>query len=362
MKNVRRLKLLLTGGGTAGSVIPLIACVQKFREKKFDIDYLFLGTQKGEPERDLVESNQIPFKSIYGGKLRRYFSWRNFGDLFLIVLGFFQSFFIILKFKPNIVLSAGSFISVPVIWASWILRIPSLVHQPDLVPGLAAKLMSPLASKITITFEKSLGDFPSQKTLWIGNPVRSEIFQGNSERAWEFFKLEKGIPTVLILGGGTGALRINEVVKEALPELRKFCQIIHLTGKGKNIGENQSFSQRYHVFEFLSKDLMDAYKIADVVISRGGVSTLSELAVLSKPAIIIPLPDSPQEENARYFEDQGAARVIFNQDLNSERLTQEIKKLIENKSEQEKLSENIKKIMKSQATKRLTEEILKLIR
>ena len=141
------MKILISGGGTAGSVVPLIALAQKIREKKPESKFLIIGTKKGWPEKQLIKDQKISFSSIYSGKLRRYFDWRNFFDLFLVLIGFIQSIFLIKRFKPDISISAGGFVSVPVNFAAYVLKIPILIHQQDIVPGLANKLIAPFAKK-----------------------------------------------------------------------------------------------------------------------------------------------------------------------------------------------------------------------
>ena len=156
MQNNKIKKIILSGGGTAGSVTPLLAIVDEFRKEKLDnYEFLWIGTKNG-PEKKLVEDAKIKFIKINSGKLRRYFSFRNFSDIFLMIIGFFQSLIVLIKYKPNLMISAGGFVSVPVALASWILRIPILIHQQDARPGLANKIMAFFAKKITVTFEKSL--------------------------------------------------------------------------------------------------------------------------------------------------------------------------------------------------------------
>jgi len=369
------MKVLLTGGGTAGSVVPLLAVVKKLNlsptligEKQKQetglqlgsrIEFLFLGTRKGIPEKRLV--GDIPYKSIFSGKLRRYFSWQNFIDPFLFFLGFWQSIFIILKFKPNIILSAGSFVSVPVIWAGWLLGVPSLIHQQDIRPGLANKLMAPFASRITVTFKKSLKDFSQRKTVWTGNPVREEILLGDKNKASEIFNLENNLPTILVMGGGTGALKLNTIIVQLIPELTRFCQIIHLTGQGKKIIEENRFS-RYHPYEFLEQELKDAYAVADLVISRAGLSSLTELSALGKPSIVIPIPDSHQEENAEFFKEKKAAIVIEQKNINAHNLLNQVRILLNDSDKLNSLSNNIKKIMKPNASQKIANIVLKTVK
>lgn len=340
--------MILTGGGTGGSVTPLLALAEKLDKGNL----LWIGTENG-PERNMIEDEGIRFISIKGGKLRRYFDWKNFSDLLLITAGFFQSLVILLKFRPRLVLSAGSFISVPVVWAAWVLRIPVLVHQQDARPGLANRLMAPFAKIITVTFEKSIKDY-GKKAVWTGNPIRLSLEADGNRK---YFGLKDNLPTVLVLGGGTGAVAINDLVVESLDELTGFCQIIHVAGKGKiDAAINKD---NYKVFEFLNAEqLREAYAVSDIVVSRAGMGTLTELSYLGKPAIMIPMPDSHQEDNARIFKEKEAAIVLDQKGLDVDVFVREIENLLKDKNLQRKLIGNIKKVIKGGAN----ETIMILIR
>ncbi len=335
------MKILYSGGGTMGSVSPLIAIHQQLIKKE-KIKALWLGTKNG-PEKKIIEKADIKFKPIISGKLRRYFDLRNILDLIKIKFAFWQSFFIILKFKPNIILSAGGFVAVPVAWAGWLLRIPVIIHQQDVRPGLANKLMALFAKKITVAFDVSLKNFSSKKTVLIGNPIRSiSNFQDTISKKNLNFKFQNQLPIVLIMGGGTGALKINQLTWASLDELTKFCNIIHLTGKDKN--NKKIINNNYKSFEFLDNEIFNAINSADLVITRAGLSSLTELAYLKKPVIIIPIPNSHQEDNAKYFANKNACIYLKQKELTPNKLIQEIQNLLQDKNKQKQLSENINKI------------------
>ncbi|MBI4652692.1 undecaprenyldiphospho-muramoylpentapeptide beta-N-acetylglucosaminyltransferase [Candidatus Kuenenbacteria bacterium] len=353
------MKILLIGGGTMGSVSPLLAIAEEIK-KQNDIEFLWLGTKKG-PEKKVIENYKIPFKTIFSGKLRRYFSWQNFIDLFFIKIGLFQSFFILLKFRPNVILSAGSFVGAPVIWAGWLLRIPCLIHQLDLRPTLANKLTSPFVKKITVTFEKSLKDFSKKKTIWTGNPIRRELkiinYKLEIKEAKEFFGLEENLPTLLVIGGGTGALELNKIIVQAIPQLIEFFQIIHLTGG--RIENNLIIEKRYHSYEFLTKEMKYAYTVADLIISRAGIGTLTELCYFKKPSILIPMPKTHQEENANFFKNNQVVVVLDQNELVKDKnlIIKEIKKIMQDEKKLQNLRENIGKLNKENAAKRIVEII-----
>ncbi len=354
-------KILLTGGGTGGSVMPLLAIVDEIRNLEHEIseiNFLWLGTGKG-PERQMVEKENIKFKNIANGKLRRYFSLWNFIDLFLIITGFWQAFFIMLKWRPDLVISAGSFVSVPAVWAAWILRIPVLIHQQDVRSGLANRLMLPFAKIITVTFAKSLKDY-GQKAVWIGNPVRSKIGNVKLEirEIKKKFSLKNNIPIVLIIGGGTGALAINKLVEQSAKELVEFCQVIHITGKGKSTN-NKLKIENYKNYEFLNThQIAEVFETADIVVSRCGMGALTELSYLGKPAILIPIPGSHQEENAQVFKEKEAAIILNQSEVTVETFIAAIKRLINDKELRNKLRNKIKEVMKSGANR----EIIRIIK
>lgn len=350
------MKILLSGGGTAGSVSPLLAVADEIQKNDKETKFLWIGGKVG-PEQEMVATHNIEFKKICAGKLRRYFSLKNLIDIFRIKIGFLQAFFIILNFKPDVIVSAGSFISVPIVWAGWLLRKKILIHQQDIRPGLANKLMAPFADKITVSFSESLKDYSKEKTILTGNPVRNDIFLGDKKRAVKLFNLEDNLPTVLIVGGGTGAINLNKFVLDGLNELTKFCQVIHITGKGKHVKVQNN---KYHQYDFLKNEFADAIEIADLVVSRAGLGSLTELSALKKPAIIIPLAKSHQEVNAKYFVDKDAVVYFKEEKLSTQKFVSEIKNLLYNKEKLNHLKNNIYKFLKSDASILISKEIFSL--
>lgn len=351
------MKILFAGGGTLGSVSPLIAICEEIKKRQPDAEFLWLGTFNG-PEDKLINEYKIPLKKIFAGKWRRYFSLKNLFTPFLVVLGFFQALGTIRQFRPDLVVSAGGFVAVPVNWAAKALGRKILIHQQDVLPGLANKLAAGLADRITVTFEKSLNDFPAGKTVLTGNPVRPEMLLGSREEGIKFFGLEPNLPTVLIIGGGTGALNLNQLVLASLNELAGFCQIIHLTG-GK--AAEDIIRPRYQDFEFLTGELKNAYAAADLVVSRAGLGALTELANLGKPAIIIPLPASHQKNNALEFFKKNAVASLSEKDLTVQKFAEAVKGLLNDKIKLADLSRNIGKIMPEGAAERIVDLIWRLI-
>lgn len=352
-KELKNKTIILTGGGTGGSVAPVLAIAEIIKHSKLEIHnsmFVWIGTNNG-PEKNLVRHHGIEFISIHSGKLRRYFSWKNFSDPFKILLGFFQSLYVLTYMKPSLIISAGSFVSVPVVFAGWLLRIPVLVHQLDSRPGLANKLMAPFAKVVTVTLEKSLKDY-GDKAVLIGAFIRESFRDIKLSKKFiqEKLGLKSEKPAVLVMGGGTGANAINNLVVENINELSKFCQIIHITGKGKqselNFKLEENFKE-YKSFEFLNTDgLIKVFGVADLVVSRAGMATLIELSQLAKPSIIIPMPDSHQEDNAKILSDANAAIVLNQNNLSTSDFVYNIKKLINDDILKKILSDNISTVIK----------------
>jgi len=362
-KKVNKKSMLLTGGGTGGSVSPLLAIFDELKDGNYK--FCWVGTKNGI-EKEMVEKEKINFYAISSGKFRRYFSWRNFIDPFLIIKGFFESISIIKKCRPDLVLSAGGFVSVPIVWASWLYRIPVIIHQQDARPGLANKLMCRCAKVITTVFEKSLDDF-CKKPIWIGNPIRREIVDIYKDKTYEKslqnFNLKEDKPVLFILGGGTGSVFINMLVVKALQELTKDFQIIHITGKDKNLKAPLEWkydlhSEDYHKFEFLNTSQMaDAYNVSDIVVSRCGMGVLTELSFLKKTAILIPMLKTHQEDNAMIFNENEAAVVLSQKYLDSKKFIKNVQDLFADKQKNEKFQQNIEKVIKQNASKQMVKII-----
>jgi len=358
-KNMTK-KILMTGGGTAGSVTPLLGVVDKLKYDK-EIVFTWIGTKDGV-ERLMVERENIPYFAIASGRLRRYWTWQNFTDIFRIKLGFWQALILLKKIKPDLVMSAGGFVSVPVAWAAYFLRIPVLIHQQDVRAGLANKLMAPCSKVVTVVFEKSLQDY-GKKAILVGNYVREEL-RRPLRRDWAIEKLglRLDMPVTLVMGGGTGALAVNEILDGGLKEMTKVCQVVHITGKGKNLLDESRQINNYKPFEFVNiEGMIKLYRVADVIVSRCGMNALTELSFLGKASILIPMPDSHQEDNAQVFAEKNAAVVLDQKKLNSAKLASEIINLIKNKEERRRLQEAIKGVIKVDEGGELIEVIKKLI-
>lgn len=360
------MRILLVGGGSGGSVSPLLAIAQHILKTRPKAEFLFMGTKNG-PEKMMAQNVGINFVAIASGKWRRYFSWKNFGAPFLILAGFIQSFKILKSFRPDCVFGTGSFVQVPVVWAAWFLKIPVVLHQQDVVPGLANKLCELCAKKITVTFAESANNFstgfgifykkhPGDKIAITGNPFREELRDASFAAAQKFFGLKTDLPVLLVLGGGTGAEFLNNLILDCLPELTKTVQIIHSTGDRKF---QPKAADNYHPYEFI-QNMGQAYAVADIVLARAGLSTLTELSNLRKLSIIVPMPQSHQEQNGLLLIRLEAAIVISQRRVTSSGFVRLIRKLLFAQEAQDILKHNIGKIMPHEANEKIAEIILKL--
>lgn len=358
------MKILLAGGGSGGPVAPLIAVAQAIKKQQPTAKFLLVGTHKG-PERQMAENAGIAFTAIPAGKWRRYFALQNFAAPFLTLAGFFAALKILKRFRPDCIFGAGSFVQVPVIWAGWFLKIPVIIHQQDVSLSLANRLCEPCAKKITVCFEKSLSDFSEsfglfykhkkeEKITQTGNPFRAELGNVKREQGLKKLNLSTDMPILLVLGGGTGADFVNRLIIKALPELSKIIQIVHSTGLR---AARQVAYENYHQFNFIA-DMASAYAAADIVLSRAGLSTLTELANLGKVSIIIPMPETHQEYNAALLEKFKAALVFEQKDVSAPGLVAVIRRLLFNLPMQKSLAKNISQIMPKNSAGKIAELII----
>ena len=357
MQKDSKKTIIFSGGGTGGSVTPIIAVAEELMKNRPDYNYIFIGTKKG-PERELLASSNLEvdfkFYSLIAGKWRRYFSWQNFFDIFKIIIAFFYSCYYIYKLKPRVIFSAGAFVSVPLAYAAYFFRVPVVIHQLDLRPGLANKLMSKVAKVVSLGFEKSKKSFP-KKGIVIGNPVRIKLIKEAKLKKESYrlkFGLEKKKPLILVIGGGTGAVALNKLVSETWPFIRNKWQLVHIYGKNKELDKFKD--NDYRAFSFLPNlDLISIMAASDLIITRAGLGVLTEISALAKPAIIIPMPNSHQEDNASIFSKEKAAIVYNQKDLNTSKLIEKLNLLSSDKKIMENLSKKVDNIISKGAEKEL---------
>ncbi|MBR3306279.1 MAG: undecaprenyldiphospho-muramoylpentapeptide beta-N-acetylglucosaminyltransferase [Lachnospiraceae bacterium] len=315
-----RKKIVLTGGGTAGHVTPNIALLPRLQ--KLDYEIFYIGSYEGI-EKKLISDFCIPYYGIATGKFRRYFDPKNFSDPFRVLKGIGESKKILKQIKPDIVFSKGGFVSVPVIRAAHSLKIPCIIHESDLTPGLANKLCISAASKICCNFPETLGYLPQGKAVLTGSPIREELLAGDAEKARALCGFDDIRPVILVMGGSQGASAINKVIREALDRLLKDFQIIHICGRDKM--DNLLIGTRgYKQFEYVRGELKDLFALSDLVVSRAGANAICELLALRIPNLLIPLPSKAsrgdQLLNAASFESQGYSMVLKEESLDEDSL------------------------------------------
>lgn len=334
-------KIVLTGGGTAGHVTPNIALLPSLKEAGFEVYYI--GSKDGI-EKQLIENLGIPYYGISSGKLRRYFSWKNFTDPFRVLKGCREAKKIMKELKPDVCFSKGGFVTVPVVRAAGKCKVPVVCHESDMTPGLANRIGMRYATKICCNFPETLPKLKG-KGIHTGTPIRRELFTGSREAGLSFVGLTDDKPVILVVGGSTGAVRVNEAVRGILPELLKEFQVIHLCGKGKTDPAYEG-TPGYVQIEYCDKEMKDLFAAADIVISRAGANAICELLALRKPNLLIPLSAEAsrgdQILNAASFEKQGFSMVLPEEEITKEKLLSKIRELFEKKEEYKRtMSESV---------------------
>ena len=346
MTDKKKKKIVLTGGGTAGHVTPNIALLPFLKEAGYEVVYI--GSVNGI-ERELIQDCGIRYVGVPTGKLRRYFDLKNFTDPFRVVGGFLKARSFLKKYRPDVVFSKGGFVSVPVVRAAAALKIPCVIHESDMTPGLANKLCFKAASKVCCNFPETVEKLPKGKAVLTGTPIRGDLFTGSREeglRLCGFANPAAGAaentgaqiacagnapaentsvksaqkpgagkaskPVLMIMGGSQGALSVNEAVRRHLDELLPDFNIVHLCGAGKYDASKEGIAG-YKQFEYVKEDLKHLFAAADVIVSRAGANAIFEILALQKPNLLIPLSIGTRGDqilNARSFEAQGFSEVL----------------------------------------------------
>jgi UDP-N-acetylglucosamine--N-acetylmuramyl-(pentapeptide) pyrophosphoryl-undecaprenol N-acetylglucosamine transferase len=336
-------KLVLTGGGSAGHVTPHLALIPKLEKMGWDLHYI--GSVDGIEKSLIKEGTNVPYYGISSGKLRRYFDLKNIKDPFKVAAGVAQAYLKLGKIKPDAVFSKGGFVAVPVVIAAWLRKIPVYIHESDITPGLANKISSKFASKIFVTFDEARKHFAAGQAIVTGSPIRDELLQGSREKGLSFLGFRSHLPVLTIMGGSLGARKINEAVRESLPELLRSYQIVHICGKG-NLDQNLNQTEGYSQFEYIQKELPDVVAATDFVVSRAGSNSIFEWLTLKIPMLLIPLSRAAsrgdQILNAQSFEKQGFCYVLYEEDLTKESLLQSLKELKANKENMQRNMESFK--------------------
>ncbi|MFA6463813.1 MAG: UDP-N-acetylglucosamine--N-acetylmuramyl-(pentapeptide) pyrophosphoryl-undecaprenol N-acetylglucosamine transferase [Candidatus Paceibacterota bacterium] len=369
------MKILFCGGGSGGHFYPLIAVAEALRDvtrKKKIIQPQLFYLASDPYDLAMLFDNEIEFHKISSGKIRRYFSIRNFIDIIKTFLGFISVLIKVYSIFPDIIFSKGGMMSLPVVISGKILGIPVIIHESDSVPGKANIYASKFAKRIAISYPETADYFDKSKTALTGNPIRQDVITPVKEGATEYLGLEPNTPVLFILGGSLGAKRINDELVMCLPTLLNEYQIIHQTGKlnyddivktASVVIQDHKFEKRYHPFDYMNAlaERMSA-GVASLVISRGG-STIFEIAAWGLPSIIIPITEANgdhQRKNAYNYARTGAALVIEENNLTPEILTAQIKNLMNDPERLKKMREAALGFAKTDAAYKVADELINI--
>ena len=339
------MRILISGGGTGGHIYPALAVARELHAR-YGAELLYLGDVNGL-ETDIVPPTGIPFVSITAGKFRRYLSRHTLRDLARVPSGIREAMAHVAQFQPHAAFTSGGYVAVPAGLAARRYGAPLLMHQQDVAPNLANRLLTPFATRISVSFPDSLRRFPRRRTFLAGNPVRDEILRAAKRPVADCklaFDFDPALPVLVVTGGSQGARHLNQAVAMALPALLDRCQVLHISGE-RTYAETKALAEpafierpewrgRYVLRDYLTDRMPEALQAADVVLCRSGAATLAELAVLAKPSILVPLPPgftgSPQTVNGIMFRGSGAAEMILDKHLTPEGLLDVLIPLLDN--------------------------------
>ena len=389
---MRTIRIMVTGGGSSGHVSPALAVISTLcsmaadaegsrREEGWRPVFCYVGSRHGIEAR-LVTAASIDFASIATGKLRRYFDLQNVVDMLRVPLGVGQALALVRRFRPDVLLSTGGYVSVPPVLAARLRRVPILIHEQTVQIGLANQIAARCATTIAFAFEQALSELPPSlrsKAIVTGNPVRPAIFGGDREAAIRlagFAPEDDALPTVYVTGGSQGARVINRAVEAALPELLAICRVIHQCGQ-QPAGEEQDFDRlqraaarlppdlrrRYYLVRFVGDEINHVFALADLVVGRAGAGTIAELCVLGKPAVYIPLVPTGGDEqtrNALVCAGAGAATIVPQAELSGPRLLAELQSLLADRARLEAMGRAALTLGKPDAAREVARAVLRL--
>jgi len=363
-------KIVITGG----HLTPALAVIEELKKRGWEIiflgrKYAAEGVKTPSVESEIIPKMGIPFYTLAAGRIQRRFTRFTIPAILRIPVGFIQAIFYLWRFSPDVVLSFGGYVSAPVVFAGWLLGIPVITHEQTTVKGLATKFNSLFAKKIAVSWKVNLGDFPKSKVVFTGNPIRKDIFKFD-QKIWQGLNFEKKLPLVFITGGNQGSHTINMTVGEIISQLVKTSNVFHQCGHLNAFGDFEKLEEirnklpddlknRYRVKKYLDgKEMGTLLYKADLVVSRAGANTITELAALGKPCILIPLPwlyQNEQEKNARMLEKVGIAEVLLQKDLSPENLLKLVKKMLKNLSYYQKNGSKAKKLVSLRAAEKIVD-------
>jgi UDP-N-acetylglucosamine--N-acetylmuramyl-(pentapeptide) pyrophosphoryl-undecaprenol N-acetylglucosamine transferase len=370
------MRVLVSGGGTGGHIYPALAVAMQLREE-YQAEILFLGSDDGL-ETEIVPAAGFRLATIKAGKLRRYISWETITGVMRVPVGMIEAINLVGQFRPGVAFTSGGYVAVPAGLAARFERVPLLMHQQDVPPNLSNRIVAPLATRISVAFADSLTYFPARKTLQLGNPLRQamlDVRQTPPQEARRALGFERQEPLLLVTGGSQGARHLNQTVGKALPDLLAHCQVLQISGNALYnetrelcesvlAAQDEAVRRRYRLVAYLNEEMPLALQAADLVLCRSGASTLSELAALGKPSILVPLPpaigSSPQEANAEMFGRNQAARVMKDGDLKPQVLVENVTSILASSTLLEAMSNAASSFAKPQATQEIAAEIVKI--
>lgn len=327
-------RIVLTGGGTAGHVTPHMSLIPRLMAAGYDIHYI--GTANGIERELLGHTPGVTYHVVQSGKLRRYFSLQNFTDPFRVLHGAFTSLMLMRSLKPDVCFSKGGFVSVPVVIGAWLMRVPTVAHESDLTPGLANRISARLVDRVATTFEECAQALGPKATM-TGTPLRPSLFAGSRERGLAMAGFTGRKPVLLMTGGSQGAQSVNACLRACLPALLPRMDVLHLCGRG-NLDESLRGLPGYCQLAFLGEEMADALAAADLVLSRAGSNTLSELLALGKPMLLVPYPMSAsrgdQIRNAESYRRRGLARVLPQEEMTPATMTEALNRLFDERDAQ----------------------------
>lgn len=361
------MRVLIAGGGTGGHVYPGVAVAEQLRRRRAETEILFVGTRRGL-EAVAVPEAGFPIRFVSSRGFPRRAWWRWPGAALANVAGLAQSLWIVMRWRPEVVLGTGGYASVPVALAAWVLRRPLVIQEQNSIPGLANRWLGRIADEVHLSFVEARSHFARKDNLKVsGNPVRAHILGGDRAQARSEFGLDPGRPTVFVFGGSRGARRINEAALDAMARLkgRLDVQFILQTGRedfdaARTAVERGQLDAR--VMPFLTR-IDQAYAAADLVVCRSGAMTLAEIAVCGTPAILVPYPHAAhnhQVVNAANLVDRGAAAMILDRDLTGERLAKEIAHWLADRQGLSRLSANARLFARPDAADRIARSLEQL--
>lgn len=370
MKRNNFKKIVLTGGGTAGHILPTLAVAEEIEKQAPKTKFIYIGSKYGL-ESKIIPGTKYQFYGISVGKLKRYWAWDNFLTLFKVFIGFFESLKILYYERPDVIFAKGGYVTVPVVIAGWFLKIPSIIHESDSILGLANKILSVFSYRIATAYPSRYYHKKYQKKIvYAGLPIRKDFLEINKNKLYEKFDLSSKLPIVLVFGGSQGAHQINILISKIIRKILKNAQVIHITGDMDNEKMNQKRSrltedlkERYKIFRFITDEMPDALNVADLVISRCGANTLAEISACKKPAILIPLSTSAsnhQISNALIFQENKAAVILNEKKIKPIELLKKINDLISRPFLLEELGKRANKFYRPNSAQIIAKEIINL--